>query len=474
MLFQNLIRVNQRTSLPPSSESRQFLRALNASCKRIFDVILASIVLAVASPLMALIALLVWLDSPGNVIFSQERLGFKGKHFRMYKFRKFQPTWGDQGPGVTVRNDVRMTRIGAFLECTKLDELPQFWNVLKGDMSLVGPRPESPRFAVLYEGDYAKLLDYLPGIFGPCQVKFRNESEYYTPKEDPESFYRRVLFPQKANIDLEYFKRANFLSDLLLIVQGTWVSIAGIFNWRRFIHLNAKIIALDALLIALAWFMANALRFAGLPLGRDFVIMIEGFIVIPSFLVAMLVIAGAYRLPLYYFSLLDAIRLVARVTISTIVVFLLMIGLHRNISFYLLPLVIFILITILALPRVLSRISWSRRQPNKCNQEIRVMLYGAGRAGLSIVNWIGNGNILGFLDDEPNLKGKMIQSKRVFGHESDIQTVFQVYPFDELWLTFQPSNDKLDRLVTFCERKNVRLFVLPQIEPFSNVLLFGH
>lgn len=109
---------------------------MNAICKKIIDVTFASIGLAIAFPFMAIIALLIWLDSPGNVIFSQERLGFRGKRFRLYKFRKFPTHLKDEGPYVTAAGDARMTRIGAILERTKLDELPQLWNIIKGDMSL--------------------------------------------------------------------------------------------------------------------------------------------------------------------------------------------------------------------------------------------------------------------------------------------------------------------------------------------------
>ena len=128
---------------------------MNAICKRIIDLALASIGLVIAMPLMALIAIAVWLDSPGKIIFAQERLGLHGNRFKMYKFRKFPANWKDSGPGITVPGDTRMTPIGRILERTKLDELPQLWNVLKGEMSIIGPRPESMRFANLFVGKYA-------------------------------------------------------------------------------------------------------------------------------------------------------------------------------------------------------------------------------------------------------------------------------------------------------------------------------
>ena len=187
--------------------------------KRTFDIALALTGLIIGAPLLGLVALAVWIDSPGPAIFAQERIGRHGKRFRMYKYRKF-PVRMKGGASVTVAGDARMTWVGAFIERTKLDELPQLWNVLKGDMSFVGPRPESPAYTSLFEGKYAKLLDYIPGIFGPSQVFYRNESELYPPGDAPDRFYREKLFPKKADLDLEYFARANMVSNMIWMARG--------------------------------------------------------------------------------------------------------------------------------------------------------------------------------------------------------------------------------------------------------------
>ena len=171
---------------------------MNALGKHIFDLALAIVLLTISAPLMVGIALLVWLESPGNVFFCQERLGVHGGRFWLWKFRKFPLHWGDSGPGVTVRADLRMTTIGAILERTKLDELPQLWNILKGEMSFVGPRPESVRFAHLFKGDFAGVLRHIPGLFGPSQIAFRNESALYPADRDPEAYYQEILFPTKS------------------------------------------------------------------------------------------------------------------------------------------------------------------------------------------------------------------------------------------------------------------------------------
>jgi hypothetical protein len=392
----------------------------------------------------------------------------------MYKFRKFPTFVGDNGPGLTSQNDVRMTKVGALLERTKLDELPQLWNIVKGEMSFVGPRPESPRFADLFEGKYAEILQYLPGLFGPSQIFFRNESETYSPEEDPEAFYRRVLFPNKAELDIAYFRKANCFTDLVFIIKGIFVSFTGMLNWRRFFRIYSKLLSIDTLLICAAWFLCNIFRFSGLPEGMDLDIMIKGLWLMPPLLICCMFVGGIYRQPPYYISTYSACRLAITVSISWLLIFLILIKFHRNISLYFGPLVMFVLITLLAVPRILLRIMWEKSKKVEVKHRPSIVIYGAGRAGFVIASLIGNGNILGFLDDDPNLKGKYIDGRRVLGYESDIPAIYQIYPFDELWLTFRPSESKLSRIEKLCNFQNIKCFVLPELEPFSNFFMTKH
>ena len=188
--------------------------------RRILDVAFAACALAFFSLLMGLIALAVYLESGGPVLFSQTRLGRSGHPFRLHKFRKFPRDAGRGGPAVTVRGDARMTAVGRILERTKLDELPQLWNILAGEMSVVGPRPESLAFAGCFARGYRGVLDFKPGIFGPCQVMFRNEGCLYQDGCEPEEYYRQVLFPLKAHADLAYFSKRSLRSDLWCVVHG--------------------------------------------------------------------------------------------------------------------------------------------------------------------------------------------------------------------------------------------------------------
>jgi lipopolysaccharide/colanic/teichoic acid biosynthesis glycosyltransferase len=197
---------------------------LDGALKRTLDVVVAASVLMLLAPLFVVIAATIKLESPGGVLYRCRRVGRGGRELQMLKFRKMHD--GARGPALVQEKDERFTRIGAFLARTKLDELPQLWNVVVGDMSIVGPRPESLDFFDCFTGSYLKVLDYTPGIFGPSQVAFRDERSLYPANSDPVQFYRDVLFPMKARIDLSYFSHRTISSDVRWIVCGV-LAVAG-------------------------------------------------------------------------------------------------------------------------------------------------------------------------------------------------------------------------------------------------------
>lgn len=188
--------------------------------RRILDITVASIAIAITGVFMLIAAAAIYLESGRPILFRQQRIGRNGRAFTMLKFRKFRPDEGTSGCPLTMSGDLRMTRVGRFLMKTKADELPQLWNVLKGDMSIIGPRPESFAFADCFTGGFEHVLDYKPGILGPSQVFFRHEGELYPEGTDPEHFYRTVIFPAKARLDLEYYRNRTLLSDIGWIVGG--------------------------------------------------------------------------------------------------------------------------------------------------------------------------------------------------------------------------------------------------------------
>uniref|UniRef100_A0A7C1JWM5 Sugar transferase n=1 Tax=Caldilinea aerophila TaxID=133453 RepID=A0A7C1JWM5_9CHLR len=186
--------------------------------QRLFDVIAASAGLLLLSPLFLVVALWVKLDSPGPVFYRALRVGRGGTLFRLFKFRTMVVDADRSGPGITVSDDVRVTKAGRWLRRTKIDELPQLINVLLGDMSLVGPRPEDPRYVTLYTPEQRQILSYRPGITSAASLAFRNE-ETLLVGSDWETVYREKIMPAKLSIDLAYMAQRSFYSDLRLVLR---------------------------------------------------------------------------------------------------------------------------------------------------------------------------------------------------------------------------------------------------------------
>jgi lipopolysaccharide/colanic/teichoic acid biosynthesis glycosyltransferase len=179
--------------------------------KRAIDVTVGLVMLLLALPVMLAIALLVVLESPGPVFYRADRVGYRGRPLRMLKFRKM-PVHAT-GPALTTEDDPRLTRVGSVLARTRLDELPQLWHVLRGDMSLVGPRPEDPRFVARYRREYLDILRVRPGITGWTQLAFAREARIL-PAEDPLGHYVDAILPRKVVLDNSYALRRTFGLDL--------------------------------------------------------------------------------------------------------------------------------------------------------------------------------------------------------------------------------------------------------------------
>ncbi|HEX9011450.1 MAG TPA: sugar transferase [Holophagaceae bacterium] len=186
--------------------------------KRAFDLFWSALGLAALSPLLLLVALLVKLEDRGPVFFRQVRVGRGGRPFRIWKFRTMVVDAERRGRALTVGQDTRITRIGRFLRSAKLDELPQLINVLVGEMSLVGPRPEVPRYVERYTEAQRAILGLRPGITDLASIKYRNESDLLGQAEDPEATYVQVVLPDKIRINLAYAARAGVGSDFLVIL----------------------------------------------------------------------------------------------------------------------------------------------------------------------------------------------------------------------------------------------------------------
>jgi lipopolysaccharide/colanic/teichoic acid biosynthesis glycosyltransferase len=209
------------TILKQRSESPAISRWNASLGKRCFDIFVSAVAITILALPMLIIALLIRLSSPGPALFVQKRVGRGRELFSMYKFRSMRvPSGSDSGPTLTRDGDHRITRIGKILRKLKLDELPQFFNVLRGDMSLIGPRPKLPKYAAIN-------MPFRPGISGAATLAFRREEEVlrHVHPAQLDAFYNRHIRPLKASIDLHYMAHATFWSDIQLIFATFWACI---------------------------------------------------------------------------------------------------------------------------------------------------------------------------------------------------------------------------------------------------------
>jgi lipopolysaccharide/colanic/teichoic acid biosynthesis glycosyltransferase len=188
--------------------------------KRLFDLLGAAVGLLLLSPLLLVLALVIKLDSPGPVFFRQQRVGRFGQPFLIHKFRTMVADAPQRGLAITVGADPRITKCGAWLRRTRLDELPQLLDVLRGDMSLVGPRPEVPRYVQHYPpGLRERALAVRPGITDPSSLAFIDEAELLAQAADPERDYVELILPRKLQAAADYAERASLRTDLLVIAR---------------------------------------------------------------------------------------------------------------------------------------------------------------------------------------------------------------------------------------------------------------
>jgi lipopolysaccharide/colanic/teichoic acid biosynthesis glycosyltransferase len=197
---------------------------LDAAAKRLLDIVISLVMLVVLAPLIVLLAVLVRLDSRGPAFFQVKRLGHGNRELLMLKFRKMHNDAA--GSPLASSRDERFTRLGALLARTKLDEVPQLWNVLRGQMSLVGPRPEDASFIALHREDYDRILSVRPGITGYCQLAFARESEILDP-DDRERHYVERILPQKVGMDCLYVSHRSLAVDFRIL---WWTAMAVLFS----------------------------------------------------------------------------------------------------------------------------------------------------------------------------------------------------------------------------------------------------
>jgi lipopolysaccharide/colanic/teichoic acid biosynthesis glycosyltransferase len=202
-------------------------RLLDAAAKRGMDLALAGAGVAVSWPVMVLIAAAIAIEDKDSPFYIQERVGKNGRTFRLLKFRTMAQRPADEaGPEITIGEDPRITKVGEFLRGARLDELPQLFNILLGDMSVVGPRPEVPRYVAYYDEEQLAVLMVRPGLTDPATLAYRHEAERLSQSDDPEGLYIEQIMPEKLAMNLTYLAERNTLKDMQVFLR-TVVTVLG-------------------------------------------------------------------------------------------------------------------------------------------------------------------------------------------------------------------------------------------------------
>ena len=423
---------NTAVALAPDTarETTPFARAMSRSgerAKRGVDFLLALLGVICLSPVFVLVAAVIKIDSPGPVFFRQRRAGRDGKLFEIFKFRTMVEGAYLMGSRLTVKRDPRITDLGRVLRWSKIDELPQLFNVLRGEMSLIGPRPEDPHFVTSYTPVQRRVLLVRPGVVGPSQILGRDEVEDYPESiKDTERYYVEHILPPKLARDLEYVANATFWGDIGLLVRGVWVTVRGAFKakylWRR--RRRIALMGVDMVVALASYALALLIRFDGNWPYAEY--SLQTLALIGLLRPPLLVYFGAYSGIASYFGLRDLVALFKAVSAGSIAVA----GLTYLVGSQTHPRSVFVidwavLLLLLGSMRYLLR-TWACRHPRR-NWQARekAIIVGAGSGGEQISRALvedpsSGYDPIGFIDESQECWGSRIHGIRVLGGTAEL------------------------------------------------------
>ncbi len=445
--------------------------------KRIVDIVVSIVGLVLLAPFLLIIALLIKLDSSGPVFFRQERVGPGGRGFRIFKYRTMVQGAYKMGSRLTTKRDPRVTRVGQILRWLKLDEMPQLINVLVGDMSLIGPRPEDPHFVAFYDENQRRVLGVRPGMLGPSQILGRDELESYPEGlKDTEQYYVDHILPEKLERDLEYVDTASFRGDMNLLVRGVWATVIGTvktkFLWRR--RYRIALVLLDAGLILTSCYLAFMIRNEfTLPDRVQFFF----FPLLITLVVRSLSLAyfGAYQGVLAYFGLWDTLALVKAIAASALIAG----GLTFFIGLQSFPRSVFVMDSVLVLLMlaglrfVLRGVSRGRTRQAGTHRE-KALIVGAGMGGEQIVRALLDDPAcpyrpVGFIDESPERWGSMIHGIRILGGAAEVPLAVSANGIEAVFICVSDLSERgVADVVETCQKVGVEYRVVPTLSDLLN------
>ena len=456
-------------SSPPALARLDMRTAWYPFIKRSLDVILSLVGLVLLSPVLAVVAILIKLDSKGPVLFRQERIGRGFRPFTLFKFRTMKADENGSDRLLTVGRDARITRAGQLLRSTKLDELPQLFNVLKGEMSLVGPRPEVRKYVDLFRDEYARILRVRPGITDLASFKYRNEADILADAEDPEREYIERVMPDKLRVADDYIERAGLSFDLTImlktVVEAVWGQIVPlktlVVRYRR-----PLVVGIHILLVIASNYAAFWLRFDGRIEASDFALFA---IFLPWLVLCRAVLFVPFRLHeglWRYTSLWDLRNIIGGVGSSSLLFFALVRfgygerGYPRSVYFIDAILAVALMGGIRLTNRIYSEMIAAK--PGR-----RILVFGAGDLGEMTVRGLkkhDDFSVVGFVDDDGLKVGRRIHGVPVLGTRADLDRIMgQHRPHEVLVAISQPEPTQLRGIVRAFEPYKVPIKTVPNV-----------
>lgn len=449
--------------------------------KRAVDILISLFGLLLLLPLLLLIATLIKLDSPGPVFFRQLRVGMGGKPFRIFKFRTMVDGAYQMGSRLTVKRDPRVTRVGQILRWFKIDELPQLLNVLVGDMSLIGPRPEDPHFVRFYTADQRRVLNVRPGMVGPSQILGRDELESYPEGlRDTEAYYIAHILPDKLERDLEYVATSSFRGDMMLLARGLWATMRGAiktkFLWRR--RHRVALFTIDSILVITSGCVAFLVRYDFVwPADRRFSLPL---LIILGVRAGALMYYGAYQGVFAYFGLWDLMALFKAITVSAVIAggLTFFIGLQsfpRSVFVIDWALILFMLAGVRYSLRAWVRHRWREKRQRRQ----KALVVGAGVGGEQIARTLLEDPLcpyrpVGFIDEMPERWGSLIHGVRVLGGATELPLAVSANKIDAVFVCMSDLSDSGAReVVEVCETAGVEYRIVPALSDLLSADAFG-
>lgn len=426
---------------------------------RVIDICMGLVGLVILMLMLPVIGLLIKFDSEGPVFYGCDRVGMNGKIFKMLKFRTMYETRTPLGASVSPQGDPRVTPIGRVLRRTKLNEFPQFLNVLQGVMTLVGPRPESPDLAAAYPLKAQAIFSVKPGLVGPNQILGRNEEERYPEGVDPAKYYIQAILPLKLPLDLEYIQNKSFWLDLKYLFLAVKVTLTGVITWRH-VGDNVSQIALlftDSLCCLLSFQLAYFYRFqAMLPFGPTS----GAWKILPLILlirVPVLVYFGGYQTVIRYLGLSDLKQLFLGVSLGSIALLLAAWLSGFSLADYGRTVFIldwFCLVSLLcgyrALIKSVKRYHSKKQNGNKSKPR-RVLIWGAGDEGLWCLRYLRQNpdpyEVMGFIDEDPKMRNRRIDGLKVLGNHHHLDVLVPLHEIQEIFIAGPEGSDRQMDLV---------------------------